>query len=121
MSLTKCNIVEFQRKYTFFSASHPKTRSAQAVERKREYVLYVKLSVLCTCVHVYARKTRACSVRHNNVVVSLHIIEFACRVIIIIMMIEVEIEMEIIVYLSHAHQSGPLLPLLVELLYDELL
>lgn len=38
------------------------------------------------------------------------------------MMIEVEIEMEIIVYLSHApHQSGPLLPLLVELLYEELL
>lgn len=69
-----------------------------------------------------ARKTRACSVRRNNVVYfSLHIIEFACRVIII--MIEVEIEMEIIVYLSHApHQSGPpLLPLLVELLYDELL
>lgn len=45
-------------------------------------------------------------------------------IIIIIMMIEVEIEMEIILYLSHAapHQSGPpLLPLLVELLYDELL
>jgi len=38
------------------------------------------------------------------------------------MMIEVEIEMEIIIYLSHPpHQSGPLLPLLVELLYDELL
>lgn len=75
MSLTnKCNIVEFKHKYSF-SASHPKTQSAQAVERKRElYVLYVKLSVLCACAHVYARKTRACSVRHNNVVSSLHII-----------------------------------------------
>lgn len=74
LSLTnKRNIVEFKRKYSF-SASHPKTRSAQAVERKREYVLYVKLSVLCACVRVYARKTRACSVRHNNVVSSLHII-----------------------------------------------
>lgn len=72
------------------------------------------------CVYMYTRAKYLCSVRHD-VVSFLHIIEFACRVI-IIMMIEVEIEMEIIVYLSHApHQSGPLLPLLVELLYDELL
>lgn len=38
-------------------------------------------------------------------------------------MIEVEIELEMFIYLSQAppHQSGPLLlPLLVELLYDEL-
>lgn len=50
----------------------------------------------------------------------LHIFEFTCTVVI---MVKVEIEMAIMIYLSHPpHQSGPLLlPLLAELLYDELL
>lgn len=61
LSLTnKRNIVEFKRKYSFF-VFHSKTRSAQAVERKREYVLYVKLSVLCACVRVYAKHVRVVS------------------------------------------------------------
>ena len=93
--------------------------------------LYVILSVFCcvrVCVCVYMCVcVCACTYTRANACVLypmcmsyvsfLHIFEFTCTVVI---MVKVEIEMVVMIYLSH--QSVPLLlPLLAELLYDELL
>lgn len=64
--------------------------------------------------------TRALYPMRKSYVSFLHIFEFTCTVVI---MVKVEIEMVAMIYLSlPSHQSVPLLlPLLAELLYDELL